>query len=44
MQLVHAGYAEDPVQISAAGCDNPAEQQPAGGLWQGETSNSCNVS
>ena len=41
---MHAGFAEDPMQIIAAGYDNPAEQQPAGGLGQGETSNSYNVS
>ena len=40
---MHAGFAEDTVQISAAGYDNPAGQQPAGGLGQGETISSYNV-
>ena len=41
---MHAGFAEDTVQISAAGYDNPAEHQPAGGLGQGETINNYKVS
>ncbi|DBB17686.1 hypothetical protein WJX82_003629 [Trebouxia sp. C0006] len=30
----HAGFAEKPAQVNAAGCDKPTEQQPEGGLGQ----------
>jgi len=33
----HAGFAEKPAQVNAAGCDKPTEQQPEGGLGQDVT-------